>query len=111
LWWSFDYGPIHFVFISTEHNFTVGSEQWYWVKQGKNAFVVMKEAAFQLDIRSTDMESVDRSVTPWLIFAGHRPMFASSNHEDEVEYENYLREAYEPMFAAYDGEIYLSSQT
>jgi len=27
-WWSVNYGPIHFLFMSTEHNFSIGSEQY-----------------------------------------------------------------------------------
>lgn len=26
-WYSFDFGPVHFTVISTEHDFTTGSEQ------------------------------------------------------------------------------------
>ena len=53
-WWSYDIGLIHFVGMSTEHNYTNGSEQWYWLK--------------------ADLESVDRDKTPWIIFGGHRAM-------------------------------------
>ena len=53
-WWSYDIGLIHFVGMSTEHNYTNGSEQWNWLK--------------------ADLESVDRGRTPWIIFGGHRAM-------------------------------------
>ncbi len=49
---GFDYGLIHFVMMSTEHDFNIGTEQYYFLKE--------------------HLESVDRSVTPWLIFTGHR---------------------------------------
>ncbi|KAK3740335.1 hypothetical protein QZH41_009414, partial [Actinostola sp. cb2023] len=58
LWWySFDYGSVHFVMMSTEHNFTKGSVQYNWLVK--------------------DLENVDRSVTPWIVFTGHRPMYTS----------------------------------
>jgi hypothetical protein len=57
-WWSFEYGPIHYTFMSTEHDFTTGSPQLAWLAQ--------------------DLAAVDRTRTPWLIFAGHRPMYVSS---------------------------------
>ena len=50
---------IHFVGMSTEHNFSIGSEQFLWIEN--------------------DLRSVDRSVTPWVIFGGHRSMYINSN--------------------------------
>ena len=57
-WWSYDVGIIHFVGMSTEHNFTMGSPQWLWLKN--------------------DLENVNRSATPWVIFGGHRAMYLNS---------------------------------
>lgn len=53
-WYSIELGPLHATFMSTENDFSVGSPQWQFLK--------------------ADLEGVDRSVTPWVIFAGHRPM-------------------------------------
>lgn len=50
--YGFDYGPVHFFLMSTEHDFTVGSPQYTYIK--------------------SHLSSVDRSKTPWLVFAGHR---------------------------------------
>ena len=58
-WYSFDHGPVHFALISTEHDFLEGSEQHTWLEQ--------------------DLRSVDRTVTPWAIIGGHRPMYTSSS--------------------------------
>ncbi|KAL4018496.1 hypothetical protein IC575_022094 [Cucumis melo] len=49
-WYSIEMASIHFTIISTEHDFTINSPQYEWMKN--------------------DMASVDRSRTPWLIFAG-----------------------------------------
>lgn len=57
-WYSLNMGSVHVLFMSTEHNFTVGSDQWKFL-QG-------------------DLASVDRTVTPWVIFAGHRPMYVTT---------------------------------
>ncbi|KAJ0038389.1 hypothetical protein Pint_23840 [Pistacia integerrima] len=57
-WYSIEQGPVHFTVISTEHDWSLNSEQYQWMKK--------------------DMASVDRSKTPWLIFTGHRPMYSSS---------------------------------
>lgn len=58
-WWSYDVGLIHFVGMSTEHNFSMGSEQYLWIEN--------------------DLRNVDRKITPWVIFGGHRPVYVNSN--------------------------------
>ncbi|ELR18962.1 diphosphonucleotide phosphatase 1, putative [Acanthamoeba castellanii str. Neff] len=57
-WYSFDYGFIHFTFMSTEHDFSIGSVQWKWLEE--------------------DLKKVDRVKTPWVVFSGHRPMYIDS---------------------------------
>ncbi len=59
-WFSYDVGLIHFVGMSTEHNFTIGSPQYLFLHN--------------------DLYNVDRSVTPWIVFTGHRPMYVDSNN-------------------------------
>ncbi|KAK9741950.1 hypothetical protein RND81_03G139200 [Saponaria officinalis] len=56
-WYSIEQGPVHFTVISTEHDWKPDSEQYKWMK--------------------SDMASVNRERTPWLIFTGHRPMYTS----------------------------------
>lgn len=58
-WWSYDIGIIHFVGMSTEHNYTIGSKQYQWIEN--------------------DLRTVDRTKTPWIIFSGHRPMYVDSD--------------------------------
>jgi hypothetical protein len=64
-WWSYDIGLIHFIGMSTEHDFRVGSEQYLWLKK--------------------DLEGIDRVVTPWVIFGGHRAMYINSDWGDGDE--------------------------
>ena len=54
LWYSINMGPVHFLQISSEQNFSAGSEQY--------AFIL------------ADLKAVDRAVTPWVIAGFHRPM-------------------------------------
>ena len=35
-WWSVNYGPVHFTFMSTEHNFSIGSEQYQYLSISSN---------------------------------------------------------------------------
>lgn len=45
--------------MSTEHNFTQGSRQYEWMEQ--------------------DLKNVNRSLTSWVVVAGHRAMYTSQN--------------------------------
>lgn len=49
---GFDYGQVHFVVMSTEHDFTRGTAQYRWI--------------------ANHLANVDRSTTPWLVVVGHR---------------------------------------
>lgn len=84
-WWSYDVGLIHFVGMSTEHDFTIGSKQNMWLE--------------------SDLASVDRGKTPWVVFGGHRPMYINSDYgesdsSDLVVMQN-LIEHVEPMLMKY----------
>lgn len=51
-WYSFDYGAVHVIQMSSEHDWTKGSEQYKWIEK--------------------DLASVDRKKTPWIILTSHR---------------------------------------
>jgi len=61
-WWSVNFGPVHFTVISTEHSFDPNSPQYSWIMQ--------------------DLAQVDRSKTPFLVLAGHRPIYIDSTNDD-----------------------------
>ena len=50
--------------MSTEHSFDPASPQYTFLED--------------------HLQSVDRSVTPWLVFAGHRPMYIDSTDAEPV---------------------------
>ncbi len=80
-WWSWNVGNTHIIAISTEYNFTTGSDQWRWL--------------------ANDLATVDRTVTPWVILGAHRPMYVSSNYTTGVTADQVvaelLREHVEPL--------------
>jgi hypothetical protein len=84
-WFSYDVGLIHFVGMSTEHDYTIGSEQYLWLE--------------------SDLEAVDRTVTPWIIFNGHRAMYLNSNYggskTSDITVMNMLIEHIEPLMWKY----------
>jgi len=67
-WWSYNVGLIHFVGMSTEHDFSECSPQYQFLEE--------------------DLASVDRSKTPWVIFNGHRAMYISSDFNSSVAYSD-----------------------
>ena len=55
--YSYDYGSVHFIMMSSEHDFREGSRQYKWLEN--------------------DLKNVDRKKTPWVVLGGHRPMYTS----------------------------------
>ncbi|XP_016510441.1 putative inactive purple acid phosphatase 2 [Nicotiana tabacum] len=77
LYFSFDSGPVHFVYMSTETNFLPGSNQYDFLKH--------------------DLESVDRVKTPFVIFQGHRPMYTTSNEKKDAPIRERMLVHLEPL--------------
>jgi hypothetical protein len=90
-YYSFDYGIVHVAMISTEHNYTYGSEQYDWLEK--------------------DLASVDRTITPWVIFGYHRPMYTSIQHGDIVDLHiaEVIRQHLEPLLVKYEVDLALSA--
>jgi len=66
VYYSFDAGPAHIVAFS--------SEAYFWQ---------LWETKAQFEFLKADLESVDRSKTPWLITMAHRPMYCSNTDGDD----------------------------
>lgn len=82
-WYSYNHGAVHFTVMSTEHNMTVGSPQYEWIKK--------------------DLESVDRTKTPWSVFIGHRPMYISSAYSEDHDIMQFtLQKDVAPLLSAND---------
>ena len=76
-WYSRNVPGVHMVFMSTEHDYTSGSDQYSWLEQ--------------------DLSAVNREVTPFVIVYGHKPMYSSNSyHGSEVD----LRDALEELYVA-----------
>ncbi|KAK6827414.1 Metallo-dependent phosphatase-like protein [Apiospora arundinis] len=75
LWYSFEYGMVHFVMIDTETDFESAPDQL-------GGFAGLDSGPFgsqnqQLEFLEADLSSVDRSVTPWVVVSGHRPWYTT----------------------------------
>ncbi|XP_078442941.1 putative inactive purple acid phosphatase 2 [Wolffia australiana] len=77
LYYSFDSGPVHFLYISTETNFLPGSDQHNFIKK--------------------DLEGLDRKKTPFVIVQGHRPMYTTSNEVRDAPLRTKFLESLEPL--------------
>lgn len=78
LYYSFNMGAVHFVYISTETNFLPGSNQYNFLKH--------------------DLESVDRKKTPFVVVQGHRPMYTTSNEYRDAPLRERMLKHLEPLF-------------
>ncbi|KAG0567487.1 hypothetical protein M758_7G139800 [Ceratodon purpureus] len=89
-WYSVEYGPIHFTVMSTEVDWTCGSEQFTWLEK--------------------DLASVNRSRTPWVIFSGHRPLYSSAVADSLLseilrQVDSSMMLAIEPLLVQYKVDI------
>ena len=80
-WYSFDLGSAHFIMINTEFHCGPGSDQIKWV--------------------TDDLHSVNRSVTPWVIFMGHRQMYSGNSRD------SHLSDCYEDVMLKYKVDLVL----
>lgn len=78
MWYSWDYGMVHFVQINTETDHGEGRVAPDEKKSGLDSgpFGYPNQ---QLEWLEEDLASVDRSKTPWVVVAGHRPSYSSEN--------------------------------
>ena len=60
-YYSFDYGPVHFLSYSSEHSFATGSEQWKFIKA---------------DLEAASAPAA-RKTRPWIVVWSHRPLYCS----------------------------------
>uniref|UniRef100_A0A7N0TRJ3 Purple acid phosphatase n=1 Tax=Kalanchoe fedtschenkoi TaxID=63787 RepID=A0A7N0TRJ3_KALFE len=77
LYYSFNTGSVHFLYISTETNFLPGSGQYEFIKR--------------------DLESVDRKRTPFIVVQGHRPMYTTSSGKKDDPLRQKMVEHLEPL--------------
>jgi len=80
-WYSYDYGMVHMVMLSTEHDYRPGSPQYVWLEN--------------------DLKSVDRTKTPFIMVGGHRPMYCSEAYPVNYGIALHMQQYFEDMFYKY----------
>jgi len=97
-WYSFASGLVTVVVYSTEHNLTIGSEQWLWLQ--------------------TTLAGISRVKTPFVIATGHRSSYVNSPFASDTttwagdgQVMTYLRANVEPLFRYYKVTLHYSGHT
>jgi hypothetical protein len=86
-YYSHDFKNIHFISMSTEHPFEVGSTQYDFIK--------------------SDLEkSSQNSTIDWIIVHQHKPLYSTKNDLNEAKQ---LRDTYHQLFQHYDVDLVISS--
>jgi len=103
MFFSFNYMNTHFVSVNTETDY-VGSPEGYLAAFGP-----------QLSWLMDDLSKVNRSVTPWVIIGGHRPIYSSSVNYSEnglpvnspytLDVSLYLQQAFEDIYYKYQVDL------
>lgn len=107
-WYSFDHGMVHFVQLDTETDLghgLVGPDEVYDGNPVIDGHINATLNA-QSDWLETDLAAVDRSKTPWIVVAGHRPMYLSKNLTGLVCFD--CKDIFEPILLKHHVDLYVS---
>ncbi|KAH0289772.1 purple acid phosphatase [Aureobasidium namibiae CBS 147.97] len=96
-WYSFEYGMAHIVMIDTETDFP-SAPDGQGGSAGLGAGPFGSTPTQQLQFLDADLASVDRTITPWLIVAGHRPWYSTGDSKNIC---GPCQTAFEPLFYKY----------
>ncbi|TKA65427.1 Acid phosphatase [Friedmanniomyces simplex] len=125
-WYSFDYGLAHFVSVDGETDYPY-SPEWPFARDvtgnetlpaENETFITdsgpfgtiegdqwkVKTAYQQYQWLKKDLESVNRTKTPWVIAMSHRPMYSS----EVSSYQAHLRNAFEELMLENGVDVYYS---
>lgn len=98
MWFSFDYGLVHFISIDTEVDYPGSPE-------GPGTLLNSGPFGDQLGWLEADLKKAvaNRATVPWILVAGHRPYY-SSNYEYQGMWPP-SQQWFEPLFVKYDVDI------
>ena len=86
-WYSRDFAGVHMVFMSTEHDYDLGSAQY---------------AALEADLSAAD---ANREQRPFIVVIAHKPMYSSNSyHGSEIA----LREAVEELYQTHSVDLVIA---
>ena len=88
-WYSRNVPGMHLIFMSTEHEYSIGSEQYTWLLS---------------DLKNANTPSA-REEFPFIIVFGHKPMYSSNSYHGS---ESNLRNAIEEMYVKYGVDLVIA---
>jgi hypothetical protein len=108
-WYSFDHGMAHYIQLDTEtdlgHGFIGPDEPGGQAGEDSGPFNPIMNA--QTTWLQQDLAAVDRSKTPWIIVAGHRPWYLSyANVSKTICWS--CKDVFEPLLLEYGVDLYIS---
>lgn len=110
-WYSFDNGMAHFIQLDTEtdlgHGY-VGPDE-IGGSEGEGASPVNATMDAQTAWLEADLAAVDRSKTPWVIVAGHRPWYLSSSDDGTIC--SMCKDVFEPLLVKHNVDLVLSGHS
>lgn len=111
-WYSFDHGMTHFVQLDTEtdlgHGYIGDDEVGGAEGDDSGPFNATMDA--QTTWLQADLQNVNRSKTPWIIVAGHRPWYLShANNSGTICWT--CKDVFEPLFIKYGVDLVLSGHS
>jgi len=87
-WYSFNWGLVHVIQMSSEHDWTQGSEQYNWLEN--------------------DLRNVNRSATPWVVLTSHRMMYTTQLCENQdTEVAAHMKTEFEDLLFKYQVNLML----
>jgi Calcineurin-like phosphoesterase len=87
-YYSHDFQNIHFISMSTEHPFEVGSKQYEFIKKDLE----------QISKKNQDID--------WIIVHNHKALYSTRNDKEDAKE---LRNTYHPLFEKYNVDLVISS--
>ena len=108
-WYSFDHGMAHYIQLDTEtdlgHGFIGNDETGGSEGDASGPFNALRDA--QTNWLAKDLAAVNRSATPWIIVAGHRPWYLSHpNTTGTICWT--CKDVFEPLLIEYGADLVLS---
>jgi hypothetical protein len=73
MWYSFNYGPVHFTNIDTETNYPGSINDHYTLYGNNGDFWGDQQAWMTADLAKANTE---RDIRPWVFVGGHRPIYS-----------------------------------
>ena len=111
MWYSFDHGPLHVVAINTETDYPGSPGDSYYPFLRTGGFCDGVQCGDWTRWLAADLAAVDRKRTPWVIVAGHRPIFSIKLVDKKtfspIDDNAVLQAALASMFAEYKVDLYL----